>query len=184
MPTVKLTTQDFKDNIFTYEIEKIEVIKGFTSHYRFMPIGADLCKMVAPSWKNYLMNTRVNLVIYKVDTEKELELAGCVWHTKYPHFLFIPAAGEPMMQPGAFPKKVFKEVIDDTRWNSHSWCCQWLFFQLWLLPEHAVPLQYGSRCCLLNPVRQHHFFHNHTSMLVSFRWIKGWVSNFFKGSSV
>jgi predicted DsbA family dithiol-disulfide isomerase len=30
-----------------------------------------------------------------------------------PTFLFIPAAGKPAMQPGALPKHVFKEVIDE-----------------------------------------------------------------------
>jgi thioredoxin-related protein len=30
-----------------------------------------------------------------------------------PTFLFIPVEGQPMMQPGALPKNVFKQVIDE-----------------------------------------------------------------------
>jgi thioredoxin-like negative regulator of GroEL len=52
-------------------------------------------------------------VIYKVDTEAEMELAAVFGIQSIPTFLFIPAEGQPMMQPGAFPKKVFKEVIEE-----------------------------------------------------------------------
>jgi hypothetical protein len=30
-----------------------------------------------------------------------------------PSFLFINSKGEPMMQPGAFPKHVFKKIIEE-----------------------------------------------------------------------
>ena len=52
------------------------------------------------------------LVIYKVDTDAEAELAAVFGIRSIPSFLFIPVDADPMMQPGAFPKKVFKEIID------------------------------------------------------------------------
>jgi thioredoxin-like negative regulator of GroEL len=52
-------------------------------------------------------------VIYKVDTEIEQELSAVFGIRSIPTFLFIPVQGQPMMQPGALPKHVFKEVIDE-----------------------------------------------------------------------
>jgi thioredoxin-like negative regulator of GroEL len=53
------------------------------------------------------------LLIYKVDTDAEQELSAVFGIQSIPSFLFIPMEGMPMMQPGAFPKKVFREVIED-----------------------------------------------------------------------
>ncbi|MBL7750224.1 MAG: hypothetical protein JNN29_02515, partial [Chitinophagaceae bacterium] len=46
-------------------------------------------------------------------TEAEMELSAVFGIQSIPTFLFIPVNGQPMMQPGAFPKKVFKQVIDE-----------------------------------------------------------------------
>ena len=53
------------------------------------------------------------IVIYKVDTEVEMELASVFGIRSIPTFLFIPVDGDPMMQPGAFPKKVFQQIIEE-----------------------------------------------------------------------
>ncbi len=114
MPTVKLTTQDFKNNIFNYETEKEWSYKGTVpAIIDFYADWCGPCKMVAPVLEELADEYGEKLVIYKVDTEKELELAGVFGIQSIPTFLFIPVAGEPMMQPGAFPKKVFKQVIDE-----------------------------------------------------------------------
>ncbi|GIV37836.1 MAG: hypothetical protein KatS3mg032_2215 [Cyclobacteriaceae bacterium] len=51
--------------------------------------------------------------IYKVDTEAEPELSGAFGIRSIPAFLFIPRKGQPALQPGAFPKQVFKQIIDE-----------------------------------------------------------------------
>jgi thioredoxin-related protein len=48
-----------------------------------------------------------------VDTEKEMELSSVFGIQSIPTFLFIPVNGNPMIQKGAFPKNIFKEVIED-----------------------------------------------------------------------
>jgi thioredoxin-like negative regulator of GroEL len=69
--------------------------------------------MVAPVLEELSDEYAGKLNIYKVDTEKEQELAAVFGIQSIPTFLFIPAQGQPMMQPGALPKKVFKQVIDE-----------------------------------------------------------------------
>ena len=51
------------------------------------------------------------LKVYKVDTEKERELAGMFGIRSIPSILFIPVEGTPMMQPGAYPEHVYDEII-------------------------------------------------------------------------
>lgn len=114
MATVKLTTQDFKDKIFNYETEKEWKYKGqLPAIIDFYADWCGPCKMVAPVLEELSKEYEEKLVIYKVDTEKEIELSAVFGIQSIPTFLFIPVEGQPMMQPGAFPKKVFKQVIEE-----------------------------------------------------------------------
>lgn len=114
MPTVKLTTQDFRDKIFDYETEKDWKSKSS------LPIIIDFyadwcgpCRMVAPILEELSEEYEGKLLIYKVDTEAEAQLASVFGIQSIPTFLFIPVEGDPVMQPGAFPKHVFREIIEE-----------------------------------------------------------------------
>ena len=50
---------------------------------------------------------------YKVNTEDEIELASAFGVMSLPTLLFIPMEGKPMMSPGAPPKDMLKEMIDE-----------------------------------------------------------------------
>ena len=69
--------------------------------------------MVAPALEELSEEYKDKIVIYKVDTDAEPELSAVFGIRSIPTFLFIGADGEPMMQPGAFPKHVFKKVIEE-----------------------------------------------------------------------
>lgn len=114
MATVRLTTQDFKDKVFNYETEQEWKYQGtLPAIIDFYADWCGPCKMVAPVLEELSEEYEGQLVIYKVDTEVEMELAAVFGIQSIPTFLFIPVKGQPMMQPGAFPKKVFKQVIDE-----------------------------------------------------------------------
>lgn len=53
------------------------------------------------------------LDIFKVDTEKELELASVFGIRSIPTFLFIPVEEDPILEAGAFPCHVFKQIIEE-----------------------------------------------------------------------
>ncbi len=113
MATIKLTTEDFKNKIFDYEIEKEWKYKGtLPAIIDFYADWCGPCKMVAPVLEELAAEYEGKLVIYKVDTETEMELASAFGIQSIPTFLFIPVGADPMIQPGAFPKKIFKEIID------------------------------------------------------------------------
>jgi thioredoxin-like negative regulator of GroEL len=69
--------------------------------------------MVAPVLEELAKEYEGKLIIYKVDTEKEQELASVFGIRSIPTFLFIPMEGKPMLQPGALPKNAFKQVIEE-----------------------------------------------------------------------
>ncbi len=114
MATIKLTTQEFKDKIFNYDTDKEWKYKD--SQPAIIDFYADWCgpcKMVAPVLEELSKEYEGKLVIYKVDTEKEMELSAVFGIQSIPTFLFIPLEDQPMMQPGALSKKVFKQVIEE-----------------------------------------------------------------------
>ncbi|MFT3747489.1 MAG: thioredoxin [Agriterribacter sp.] len=114
MATIQLSTQDFKDNIFNYELEKEWKYKGtLPAIIDFYADWCGPCKMVAPVLEELSTEYEGRLIIYKVNTEKEEELSAVFGIQSIPTFLFIPAQGQPMMQPGALPKNIFKQVIDE-----------------------------------------------------------------------
>ena len=69
--------------------------------------------MVAPILDELAKEYDGQIVIYKVDTEKEQELAGVFGIRSIPSILFIPMEGKPEMTPGAMPKASFKKAIDE-----------------------------------------------------------------------
>ncbi|WP_455674215.1 thioredoxin [Phocaeicola sp.] len=71
------------------------------------------CKMVAPILEELAKEYDGQIVIYKVDTEKESDLASVFGIRSIPSILFIPMEGKPEMAQGAMPKASFKKAIDE-----------------------------------------------------------------------
>ncbi|MCO5724662.1 thioredoxin [Robiginitalea marina] len=111
MPTVKLTAQKFKDEIFDYTTQKEWDYKGAKpAIIDFYADWCGPCKMVAPILEE-LSDENPEIVIYKVDTQVEQELAAVFQIRSIPSILFIPLDKQPMMQAGALPKHVLEEII-------------------------------------------------------------------------
>jgi thioredoxin len=112
MPTVKLTAQKFKDEIFDYTTEKEWKFKGAKpAIIDFYADWCGPCKMVAPILED-LSNENPEIIIYKVDTQVEQELAAVFQIRSIPSILFIPLDKQPIMQAGALPKHVLEDVIN------------------------------------------------------------------------
>ena len=114
MATVKMTTQDFKEKVFNYDTEADWKYQGqLPAIIDFYADWCGPCKMVAPVLEELSNEYAGKIVIYKVDTDKEMELSAVFGIRSIPTLLFIGADGEPMMQPGALPKHVLKQVIEE-----------------------------------------------------------------------
>jgi thioredoxin 1 len=97
MATVKLTSQKFKDKIFDYTKEREWKYKGTKPAFiDFYVDWCGPCKMVAPILEE-LSNEQPEVIIYKVDTEVEQELAAVFHIRSTPSMLFIPMDKQPAM---------------------------------------------------------------------------------------
>lgn len=114
MATIKMTTQDFKEKVFNYEKEQDWKYLGqLPAIIDFYADWCGPCKMVAPVLEELSKEYEGRLVIYKVNTDVEQELSSVFGIQSIPTILFIGVDGEPMMQPGAFPRHIFKKVIEE-----------------------------------------------------------------------
>ena len=114
MATVQMTTQDFMDKIFNYETEQDWKYLGkLPAIIDFYADWCGPCKMVAPILEELSKEYDGQLLIYKVNTDVEQELSAVFGIQSIPTLLFIDTAGEPMMQPGAYPKHILKKIIEE-----------------------------------------------------------------------
>lgn len=113
MPTIQLTTELFKSDVFDYTTEKEWKYKGtLPAIIDFYADWCGPCKMVAPILEELSEDYKDKIVIYKVDTEVEQELSAAFQIRSIPSMLFIPMDKQPMMQAGALPKENLIEVIE------------------------------------------------------------------------
>jgi thioredoxin len=71
------------------------------------------CRMVAPIMDDLADHYDGKVIIYKVDTDKERELASVFQVRSIPSILFAPMNGKPAMQPGAMQKEDYMNIIDE-----------------------------------------------------------------------
>jgi len=76
------------------------------------------CKKVAPVLEELAAEYAGKVYIYKINIDKEPELAGLFGVRNIPTFLVIPMKGKPQMSSGASSnhdenKTRFKKIIDD-----------------------------------------------------------------------
>lgn len=113
MATIQLTAQDFKDQIFDYESEQEWSYKGsLPAIVDFYAEWCGPCKAVAPVLEELSKEYEGRLSIYKIDTDKEAELSAMFGIQSIPTLLFIPKAGNLMVQKGALPKHILQQVIE------------------------------------------------------------------------
>ena len=109
-----LTKETFKEKVFNFEENQEWKYEGDTPCIiDFYADWCQPCKMVAPILEELQEEYGNKLVIYKIDTEAEQELAGMFGIQSIPSLLFVPVSEQPQMAMGALPKDTFKQAISD-----------------------------------------------------------------------
>lgn len=112
--TVHLTTDDFKEKVFNYEANKEWKYEGtLPAIIDFYADWCQPCKMVAPVLEELAREYAGQIMVYKVNTEEEQELASVFGIQSIPTLLFIPREGQPQAAMGALPKQTFEKAIKD-----------------------------------------------------------------------
>ena len=115
MNTVKLTKEEFLTKVANFETNPNEwkYLGDKPALIDFFATWCGPCKMVAPILEEIAAEYGNKLVIYKVNTEEEEELASIFGIRSIPSLLFIPMEGQPQMAVGAMAKADLKRAIDD-----------------------------------------------------------------------
>ncbi len=71
------------------------------------------CKKVAPIMSELAEQYKDQIVIYKVNTDREKELAGMFNIRSIPSILYCPVEGSPTMTMGALPKTEFEKMVKE-----------------------------------------------------------------------
>src|SRR5207253_2125221 len=99
MATIHLSAQEFKDRVFDYEKEQEWKYKGeLPAIVDFYADWCGPCRAVAPALEELSDEYEGKLVIYKIDTDKEMELSALFGIQSIPTILFIPMEGSLMVQ--------------------------------------------------------------------------------------
>lgn len=114
MKTIQLTKADFLTKVSDYESSPKEwkYLGDKPALIDFYASWCGPCKMIAPVLEELAAEYGDQIVIYKIDTEKEEELAAAFGIRSIPSLLFVPLNGKPQMAQGAMSKADFKRAID------------------------------------------------------------------------
>lgn len=111
---VELTKAAFLEKVFDYE-KNPEAWSYLGDKPAIVDFYADWCgpcRMTSPVLAELAAEYEGEIYVYKINVDKERELANVFGVRSIPMFLFIPMGKEPQIANGAIPKKSFKEVID------------------------------------------------------------------------
>lgn len=112
---VYLTAQSFKEKIWDYEKNPEQwVYNGeLPCIIDFYADWCKPCKMVAPIMDDLADYYDGKVLIYKVNTDEQRELATVFQVRSIPSILFAPMDGKPAMQAGAMSKEDYIRIIDE-----------------------------------------------------------------------
>ena len=111
---VVMDKEMFLKDVFDYEKSKEWNYKG--NKPAIIDLYADWCgpcRQTAPIMKELAKEYAGKIVIYKVNVDKERELAALFNASSIPLFVFIPMKGEPQLFRGAADKATYQKIIDE-----------------------------------------------------------------------
>lgn len=111
---VVMDKEMFLKDVFDYEKSKEWNYKG--NKPAIIDLYADWCgpcRQTAPIMKELAKEYAGKIVIYKVNVDKQKELAALFNATSIPLFVFIPMKGDPQLFRGAADKATYKKAIDE-----------------------------------------------------------------------
>lgn len=118
---ITLKKDMFIESIFDYKKSRDWKYKG--EKPAVIDLYADWCgpcRMVAPIMKELAEEYADKVVFYKIDVDKERELASLFNASSIPLFVFIPMEGEPQFFRGAANKAVYRKAIEDVLLKENS----------------------------------------------------------------
>lgn len=114
MNTIELTKEEFLNKVANYKESPNEwkYLGDKPAIIDFYASWCGPCKMLSPILDEIAGEYKDSIIVYKVNTEKEQELAAVFGIKSIPTLLFIPLNETPQMTQGAMGKADLKKIID------------------------------------------------------------------------
>ena len=112
---VHLNKADFLEKVFDFEKNK-DVWKyngDKPAIVDFYATWCGPCRITSPILEDLAAEYGKDIVVYKIDVDKEPELASVFGIQNIPTFIFIPKTGNPQIAQGALAKESFKKAVDE-----------------------------------------------------------------------
>ena len=111
---VELTKAEFVEKVANYETTPGEwhYLGDRPAVVDFYASWCGPCRSMAPILDELAAEYGDRLVVYKVNTDEQPELAAVFGVQSLPTFLFIPRTGNPSMAVGAMSKEEFRQAIE------------------------------------------------------------------------
>jgi thioredoxin len=111
---VVLNKADFLAKVFNYEKNAEEwVYEGKKPCViDFYADWCGPCKLIAPIMKELAAEYKDDIIFYKIDIDREKELAAVFGISSIPLVLYVPMEGPPQAALGARPKETMVELIN------------------------------------------------------------------------
>lgn len=120
MEIVHLTKAEFLNKVYNYEANpdgwKYEGDRPAIVDFYATWCGP--CKALAPVLEDLAKEYEGKIRIYKVDVDKESELADTFGIKSIPTLLWVPKEGKPAVTQGVMPKPELKKMIEGTLLNT------------------------------------------------------------------
>jgi thioredoxin len=117
--TITLNKEEFKKRVLNYEVNKTWKYEGdLPSIVDFYADWCGPCRIASPILEEIAKEYKGKIHVYKVDTQKDPELAQMFGVQGIPAFLYIPMEGQPTMNSGIGrtteeTKAMFKKAIEE-----------------------------------------------------------------------
>jgi thioredoxin len=111
---INLTNESFKKLVFNYDINKQWKYEGNKpAIVDFYANWCGPCRMIAPILDELAKEYEDQIIIYKVDTDKETVLSQTLGVRSLPTLVFVPVNGQPQAIMGAQPKENLVKAINE-----------------------------------------------------------------------
>ncbi len=107
----ELNSEQFNKKVYDMMSEDLIYLGDKPAIVDFTATWCGPCQRITPILEELAAEMADEIVIYKVDIDKNRDLAEAFNISSIPAILYIPAAGEPVMTVGARGKEKFKEEI-------------------------------------------------------------------------